>query len=57
MFWANALSLDMLAQKIDDMLNAKQMLSVLILSLWKNDFFFLVIVTRPFEKAAYIPLS
>ena len=33
MFWANALSLDMLAQKIDDMLNAKQMLSVLILSL------------------------
>ena len=26
MFWANAPSLDMLAQKIDDMLNAKQML-------------------------------
>ena len=28
MFWANAPSLDMLAQKIDDMLNAKQMLSL-----------------------------
>ena len=28
MFWANAPSLDMLAQKIDVMLNAKQMLSL-----------------------------
>ena len=28
MFWADAPSLDMLAQKIDDMLNAKQMLSL-----------------------------
>ena len=28
MFWANAPSLDMLPQKIDDMLNAKQMLNL-----------------------------
>ena len=63
MFWANVPSLDMLAQKIDDMLNAKQMLLAKIHTkkcldfepFKKCFFFFLVIVTKPLERLPMYP--
>ena len=63
MFWANAPSLDMLAQKIDHMLNAKidapSLNSHKEMSwFWAFEFFFFWSdCDWAFRKAAYVPLS
>ena len=56
MFWANAPSLNMLAQKIDDMLWAKSK-KYFDFELLKKNFFFLSDCDQTFRKAAYVLLS